>query len=233
MSKYKADYTHLYTGLNNEYEQGLVDLGLRRSLLNNNSEIDSLSKPVFTAELQPKYVTSMREIPYNDWGELDHKKAKIYLTDSHKQAGGRTIKKLFDFCNYYQPLYKTKEVSCILHTLTTANDVFQMKGMTMSKMMDTIKYRYETINRPIRGYFWVSEVSKDLHWHYHLVTAIDRLNIRGKGIPSALKFEDVWGARTGTEFVKRSIRTYLSNYMAKDNCKIIGQRKYSSSQQFK
>jgi len=233
MSKDKAEFRHIYTQRNPMYEHGLVNVGFRSCLLKDNAEINSTEKAHFQVETEPKYVSSFRKTPINDFGDLNHKESTIYTSNSHKATNGRVVNKLWQFADHYQPLYKEREVSLAMVTLTTANDVYALKGMTMRKMMDNVKYRYESISHPIRGYIWVSEVSETYHWHYHLLLAFDRMNIRGKGIPNELKFDDVWGARTEFEFVKRSVRAYLSKYMTKNQLKISGMRRYGASKTWK
>ena len=67
----------------------------------------------------------------------------------------------------------------------------------MRRMLDNVKYRYESLDWPIRGYLWALELKENenmdggYHIHYHLVIATDR--VRVKDIPSPLKFEDLWG----------------------------------------
>jgi plasmid rolling circle replication initiator protein Rep len=103
----------------------------------------------------------------------------------------------------------------------------------MRRMLDNVKYRYEKINRPIRGYVWALELKENegmqsgYHIHYHLVVAVDRFNIQR--IPNELKFEDLWGQRTGIEFIKKSVRSYLSKYLYKSDAKILGRRSYAIS----
>ncbi|GAH23310.1 unnamed protein product [marine sediment metagenome] len=98
-------------------------------------------------------------------------------------------------------------------------------------MLNCVKKRYGALKRPIRGYFWVLEISENDHVHYHLVVAIDRMNVTK--IPDELKFEELWGQRTGVEFIKKSVRGYLSRYLSKSDARIIGMRGYGVSQKLK
>ncbi len=66
------------------------------------------------------------------------------------------------------------------------------------------KKKREQLERPVRGYFWSLEVSSNLHLHYHLCVAIDRLNV--KQLPKELKFDLLWGQRTEVKFIKKSVR---------------------------
>jgi hypothetical protein len=95
-------------------------------------------------------------------------------------------------------------------------------------MLDNVKYHYrEMLDREMRGYIWTAEVSQKLHWHYHLCVAVDRLKFRR--IPDELKFEDLWGQRTGIEFVKKDVRHYMAKYFAKENARVLGSRAFGSS----
>ena len=233
MSKDKAEYRHIYTQRNPMYEQGLVELSLRACLKNNNAEIREGQNTHFEVETIPKWYTKLRKVPITDFGDLNHKEATIYNTDSLKSARGRVMKRVFDMSDHYQPLYAEKEVSMIMHTLTTANDVYIRKGQTMRKAMDSIKYRYSSIGMPIRGYVWVSEVSEDFHWHYHLLVASERFEIKGQKMPKELKLDDVWGAHTKVEFIRKNLRSYLSGYFSKSNWRVRGQRRVGQSKKWK
>jgi hypothetical protein len=103
----------------------------------------------------------------------------------------------------------------------------------MRTMVECAKSRYESLGWPIRGFLWALELKANenldggYHIHYHLVVAVDRVRITE--IPSALKFEDLWGQRTGVEFITKSIRSYLSKYLYKSDAKLLGKRSYSIS----
>ncbi|MEA2054282.1 MAG: hypothetical protein U9O96_04085, partial [Candidatus Thermoplasmatota archaeon] len=87
------------------------------------------------------------------------------------------------------------------------------------------------------GYLWVLEVKKNdnmaggYHVHYHLIIATDRVGVQT--IPEELKLESIWGQRTGVEFVKYSIRKYLSKYLTKENESMLQQRNYGISRVLK
>ena len=104
-------------------------------------------------------------------------------------------------------------------------------------MLDNVKTRYKSINRPIKGFLWAMELKENekmetgFHIHYHLVVAINR--VFWKEIPEELKFNDLWGQRTGVEFIRKSVRKYLSKYLYKSDAKILGRRAYSISRELK
>ena len=103
-------------------------------------------------------------------------------------------------------------------------------------MVDAAKDRYKALKRPIRGWLWCLELKKNdnmefgYHIHYHLVVAIDRLNV--KEMPAELKFDDLWGQRTGVAFVKYSVRRYLTKELNKSDAKLLNRRSYSRSGKF-
>jgi hypothetical protein len=173
----------------------------------------------------PKWITVLDvESVSTETGEILY---DVYSTDDMIQAKGRKIKTIQKFCNYYEPLFKTRKVSLLFHTFTRIN----YSRDDMRSMLDAVKMRYKRLNRPIRGYLWVLEISETNHAHYHLIVAIDRLNV--KTMPEALKFEGLWGQRTGVEFIKSSIRAYLSKYMYKSDGRLLKKRNYAISRTLK
>jgi hypothetical protein len=193
-------------------------------ILNNAEKVDS---EYFISEI-PKWLTVLEKPVAVDTGsgEIIY---EDYQTDDFKAGRNRKIKTVEKFCDYYEPLYQSRKVSLLFHTFTRMDFA---KG-DMRRMLDNVKYRYELINRPVRGYLWALELKGNekmdsgYHIHYHLVVAVDRMRV--KGIPEALKFEDLWGQRTGVEFITKSIRRYLSKYLYKSEAKLLGKRSYSIS----
>jgi len=210
-------------------------VSLRTCLRDNNAEIDDCINIMAEAASQPgsevfismvpKWQTMFsREDTNVDTGEIIY---TGYQSDDFKAARHRKIKTITKFCDFYEPLYRTRKVSLLFHTFTRMN----YAKSDMRRMLDSIKYRYISLKRPIRGFLWALEISENLHIHYHLVVAIDRIQV--KEIPAALKFEDLWGQRTGVEFIKKSIRSYLSKYLYKSEGKLLGKRTYSISRNLK
>lgn len=200
-------------------------ISLRSCHIHNNAE---KLEPEFYISKTPKWLTTL-EKPINldvDTGEIIY---EDYDTDDFKASKHRKIKTVEKYCNFYEPLYRSREVSVLFHTFTRSDYAKQ----DMRRMLDNVKYRYEKINRPIRGYVWALELKENegmqsgYHIHYHLVVAVDRFNIQR--IPNELKFEDLWGQRTGIEFIKKSVRSYLSKYLYKSDAKILGRRSYAIS----
>jgi len=170
----------------------------------------------------PKYLTTLEKPISVDTGtgEIIY---EDYNTDDFKASRNRKIKTVEKFCNYYEPLYKTRKISLLFHTFTR----FNYAKKDMRRMVEQAKRRYNSLNRPIRGFIWVLEISETNHIHYHFIVAIDR--IRWKKIPDELKFEDLWGQRTGVEFIIKGIKCYLTKYLYKSDARILGKRSYSIS----
>ncbi|MBA7550989.1 hypothetical protein ES705_43522 [subsurface metagenome] len=199
-------------------------ISLRPCLIRNkSSKIETVS---FISEI-PKWMTILeKEMINEETGEIIY---EDYQTNDFKASKGRKIRTVNKFCDYYEPLFRKREVSLLFHTFTRLD--YSKKDMIT--MMECAKRRYKALNRPIRGYLWALELKKNekmnsgYNIHYHLVVAIDRYRVNK--IPERLKFEDLWGQRTGVEFVRRSVRAYLSKYLYKSDCKLLGRRSYAIS----
>jgi hypothetical protein len=201
---------------------------LRACLIRNNATPD-----VYISEI-PKWLTVLeKEMIFEDTGEIVY---DDYETDDFKAAKGRKIKTVRKFCDFYEPLYRARKVSLLFHTFTRMD--YAKKDMR--RMIDKAKIRYESLERPIRGYLWALELAKNEgmesghHIHYHLVVAIDRLELEEdengeKKIPKELKFDDLWGQGTQVEFIKRSVRAYLSKYLYKSDGRLLRHRSYAIS----
>ena len=181
---------------NKNYLPGLVnpvDAG-SASFLSNIHDNSEISQRPFIIKTEPKWLT---ELVNKETGE-------VYTCTDFSSAAGRKYKVVNDFCATYSATYRKHEVSLLFHTFTAVN-LSNYDGI--SGILNPIKYRYESIQRPLLGYVWVLECSRNLHVHYHLCTAVNRLTV--KKIPNELKFEGLWGARTGVEFVKGDVNSYM------------------------
>lgn len=202
-------------------------ISLRSSLIHNNASQKTLESEHLISTI-PKWQTILERPECLDTGtgEIIY---SDYETDDFKASRFRKIKTVEKFCNYYEPLYRARKVSLLFHTFTRTD--FAKKDMRT--MVECAKKRYKVLNMPIRGYLWALELKENknmesgYHIHYHLVVAVKR--IRVKEIPKELKFQDLWGQRTGVEFITKSIRGYLSKYLYKSDAKLIGKRAYSIS----
>jgi hypothetical protein len=232
MPKVKQDFQFKARDLNPEYSRGLRTVPLRSCLKRNNavffSSNSQVLEPVIEVKTQPKWLTSLgyNEID-TDTGEVQE---KTYISDDFKAGNRRKIKALDAFAGLYQPLFRSRKVTLLFHTFTQANQA----NMTFRSMLtDNVKRHYEKVmGLPVLGFIWTMEISERLHVHYHLCVAVPRFSIKGGQIPDELKFEKLWGRRTGVEFVKKNIRHYLAKYFAKNNSRAIGMRSYGKSKRF-
>ena len=151
---------------------------------------------------------------------------EVYQTNDFKKSNGKKIKSLDAFCGYYQPLYRKRKVTLLFFTFTRAN----YARLEWKQMMDVVVEYLKRLGLERRGYVWTSEISEDLHYHFHLCVAIDR--VKWKTIPPSLKFETIWGQRTEIDFVKKNIRHYMAKYFAKCDPRAIGKRSYGKSKKF-
>lgn len=204
-------------------------ISLRSCLLRNNATPEN---PEFFISKIPKWLTTLERPDCIDTGtgEIIY---VDYETDDFKASKNRKIKTVEKFCDYYEPLYRSRKVSLLFHTFTR----IEYAKKDMRRMIDKVKLHYVALNRPIRGYLWALELKQNenmdggYHIHYHLVVAINRIYV--KEIPEELKFQDLWGQRTGVEFIKRSVRSYLSKYLYKSDAKLLSRRAYAISRTLK
>lgn len=185
-------------------------------------------KEDLTIKTEPKWNTHIQVL------ELDEETGELkllldpYITNEMKASNRRKKKAINEFCDFYEPLYKRKKVTLLFLTLTGMDKA----NLYIAPFLDNVKYHFKNmLGKPILGYFWTLEVSENLHCHYHICIAIERLNI--KKIPEALFFEKLWGQRTQITMIKKTIRGYLSKYLTKDSARIIGFRAYGKSASFK
>lgn len=223
-------------------KNGLTDESLRSCLICNNSDTKDTRQAL-------QYVKQKRVMADEDanifllqkewkWGVslsgniLDLETGELledqdYQITDLEQGVKRKRKAIRTFTEFYEPLYQQKKVSCMFFTLTQANQSNERLATTL----DAIKKRFERHNLPILGHLWVSEVSKNGHWHYHLAIATKR--VYWKQIPKWAKVDDLWGRRTGIEFIRKSIGAYLGKYIGKDNIgRIVSFRSYGKSRKF-
>ena len=213
--------------LNPTYETGLLVLPLRSCLIRNNSKNLIRGNEQLILKKRPKWLTTMTYDQVDqESGEL-LLEGDIYQSDDFKAANSRKIRALDAFCDHFQPLYTKRQVSMLFHTFTQANQA----KMPFREMLENVKYHYkEQLARPILGFIWTLEISEKHHVHYHLCTAISRLSVQE--IPTTLKLEELWGRRTGVEFVRKNVKHYMAKYFAKSNARCMGMRSYGRSSSF-
>lgn len=220
VKKYFQFLTHTR---NNQYESGIVKVPLRTCLLHN-------KVPVFEWHIktEPKWLTDLLRTDFDTTtGEILG--TSVYRTDDLTSGNNRKIKAVNRFVDHFKPLYRQKKVSLLFMTFSVANQA----RTDIKNLLHTFKKRLKRRNVKLHGYLWVleisdaSEKSSGLHVHYHCLVAIDRINCKGGSLPDYLKLNDVWGAKTGVEFVQsNSIKYYLSKYFVKCKKRIIGKRSY-------
>lgn len=215
----KSKYIFLKRCKNVEYDAGLKTLPLRSCLIHSNSAVFRGSE--LQVKTRPKWLTDLFCDVFDvSTGEVVRQ--EVYQTNEIRSSNGKKIKRLDTFCSHFQPLYRQKQVSLLFFTFSLANQ----SKMSISGIIDVLKKRCKRRGVNFYGYIWTAEVSEKLHFHYHLAVAIDRLNVRGAGLPKWLKLESAWGCRTGVEFVRKDIRHYMAKYFAKHNSRIIGIRSF-------
>ncbi len=198
---------------------------LRGSLIRNKSKFD-LSKiegyfnngfpdipmePEYFVSGVPKYQTLLLK-PVEVDTETGEIRYEEHQTDDFKRSNYRRIKRVQAFSNAYEPLYRSKKVSILMHTLTRIN--FAIKDI--SEFIENVKDRYGQINRQVLGYIWIAEVGEKTNMiHYHIAVAVPRFKV--ERMPLALKMDDLWGQMTQVQFVRKSVTGYLAKYMIKSN----------------
>lgn len=236
----KKAYTYLKRHKNPDYDGGVKRLPFESCLYTTNGTkkaAENCAKEVHI-KTRPKWFTDLME-----W-EVDQESGDmipkgVYTSDDFKCSNGKKIKALDRFCNKYQPLYKSRKVSLFFLTFTRANYA-RLKWNTMSKLI--VKY-FKRLGIDVLGHIWTAEIGEstfnvtgnplDLHWHYHICIATNRVNFKGKEIPPSLKFDSIWGQRTEIDFIKKNVRHYMAKYFAKCNSRVIGQRSYGISRKLK
>jgi hypothetical protein len=173
---------------------------------------------------QPRNITKLLRTTFDaNTGEMTAQ--DIIETNDTLARLRRRKKALNAFLDVFEPMYARRRVTMLFMTFTLANE----NGNTLRKVLDQFKKRCKRNGYPCLGYFWVMEISEELHVHYHALVAIDRINIRGASIPSWWKLDELWGAYCRVEMVKRSIRGYLAKYIGKGHEKIESKRMYGRS----
>ena len=173
---------------------------------------------------QPKYITNLVKRTHDmNTGEV--MASELIQTNDTKARLNRRNKSLNAFINHFEARYRAKKLTALFMTFTIANE----NGVELRTVIDQFKKRCQRNGYPCLGYFWVMEISKKLHVHYHAVFYIDYMDIKRKRLPKWWKLDELWGARTNVTMVKLSVRAYLSKYLEKGEKKIEGKRMYGKS----
>lgn len=202
---------------NQEYDFGVKPLPLRSCLLHNKADAERL----IYIKTKPKWITDLLQTNFSrDTGEILSQ--EVYRTDDLTQGNNRKIKAVNRFCSHFKPLYEKRKISLLFYTLTLAN----REDASIKKCFDAFSKRMKRQKIGLHGYVWISEVSDNLHWHYHAIIAIDRIKCKGGSLPEFLKMDNIWGARCQVEFIRKNVRYYLANYFTKNKNRINGKRQY-------
>lgn len=173
---------------------------------------------------KPKwYVDLLESIMDKETGEILSQ--GVYTTDDLTSGNYRKIKAVNRFCSHFNPLYRKRKVSLFFGALTLANQ----SKVDIRKLTKLYKQRLKRNGVDVLGFLWVLEISDTLHVHYHFLMATNRLNFKGSGMPEFIKPTDIWGCRTGIEFVKFDVRYYLATYFVKCKYRIEKHRTYGIS----
>ena len=234
-------YAFSINEINPDYQKGLITIPNNRlirkhreseafesCLKRNNAEKNDTSFDLIIKTVN-KWNTYLVRTDYDpETGEVDD--PVRYCTNELKRANARKIKTLNKFCDYYQPMYKRKEVTLFFITLTSMDKA----RLTIRELIDILKYRIKVgLERELLSYIWTLEVSENKHCHYHLCLAVKRVNMKGKKFSDYVKLENVWGCRSEFDFVKKDVKRYLSKYFAKDQSRLLNHRSYGISRTLK
>lgn len=222
-------YKHLFTYRNGEFLPALRNLFIdhksaaflpRKALFMHPN--GRFSIPV---SFEPKYLKWLEKDSVDtNTGECIG--SEVIETDSERAKRGKRINRLRKFDATYLPLKRARKVSLLFITLTHASH----SSISISGFFDALKKRAKRNGVQLYGYVWVSEVSENLHWHYHALVATSRL--AGK-LPAWLHAETLWGERTRVQFVKGTATShYLSKYMGKKSGVVQGVRSMGASAKF-
>jgi len=218
-------YEHVKTDKNPEYESGLLSIPFESCLIHNKE--DKFPSGKIAIRTKPKWVTHLALIKPDAEGLPVW--ADNYTTNDFKARNHRKNKAITKFCEKYMPLYKSKKVSCFFITLTKANS----SNLTIRQMINTMVKYMNRLGWGVRGFVWVLEVSENLHMHYHVGIATNRVDLKGKKLPKLLQLERIWGCRTEIDFVKKNIEGYMRKYFAKNSYVAEGFRSYGISRKLK
>jgi len=130
------------------------------------------------------------------------------------------------FVDHFDASYRSRSISMLSLTFTKANETTS----TIRSVLDNFRKRCKRNDCQVFGYFWVLDISANLHVHYHVLVAVQRIDIKGKPMPLWLKMHDVWNRHTEVAFVRKSLRGYLAKYLEKNrDMKVLGKRMYGKS----
>lgn len=233
-------YQHAYTVKNPGYQNGLLNLILGHKVHAKISPkaLQIVGERAFISiATSPKYYKWYNKLSVDRYtGEVMQESIE---SDSERTKRAKKYKLLKAFMAAYRSPYALKKVSVFMITLTRANEANGRIG----DLLKAFKQRAHRAGYPLLGYVWVSEVSQNSHWHYHLLFAVPRISIAGEKLPEWLKLNTLWGMGTHFTFAKgKGLQSYLNkagygkaigSYLTKQTASVEGIRSVGSSRQFK
>jgi len=134
-------------------------------------------------------------------------------------------KKRFDeFFRVFEPLYRKRLISMLFITLTTPytlEDVRKDENLE-KELRKRLKAFWNAYRKRLKrnlgcvyGYAKMSDVGEEGNKvHFHIVVAVPRIKV--VKIPDWMKpSEGLWEWLTNVEFIRKSVRGYLANYLGK------------------
>lgn len=233
-------YKHAYTVKNPGYQNGLLNLilGIKVHAKISPKALQIVGERAFISiATSPKYYKWYNKISIDRYtGEVMQESIE---SDSERAKRAKKYNLLKSFMDAYRSPYARKKVSVFMVTLTRANEANGRIG----DLLKAFKQRAHRAGCPLLGYVWVSEVSANTHWHYHLLFAVQRISIAGEKLPEWLKLNTIWGMGTHFTFAKgKGLQSYLNkagygkaigSYLTKQTASVEGIRSVGSSRQFK
>lgn len=235
---------HLYTYKNTEFSDSFSLLLLERNVL----QKYAISSRYLSEENGINCCIATNVPRYKSWYKILNINTAtaeieeiIKESDSIIRQRGKLIKALNSFDTIYKPLYRQRKVSCLFGTLTNVPDA----KFTIRIFLKHLKTVFKRKGINLLSYVWCSEVKfkyntsgaqLPIHWHYHFVLAIERIDVSGASMPECLSssyLSSLWGQRAQVKFIKggNACLNYCSKYISKgsENGIVLGVRRYGAS----
>jgi len=168
-------------------------------------------------------------------------------SNKFKQALRRVVQDQID--NFRRTQFKDKDIlvcpiletpitysTCHIDHFTPTFDEIVSGFITKYKIEDGGRYLAETVDN--QTYHELAETKeandlKVLFWHYHLIVATNRMELKGKKVPAWMKLKSLWGQRTDGSFIQKSVESYCGKYISKKNAgRLVGWRHYGKSKSY-
>jgi len=237
---------HLYTYKNSAFGEAFLTCLLERNVLqkqavNSRYLHHENGCTFFIATNEARYKSCYKVLNINIiTGEIE---AIIKESDSLIRQRGKIINTLKSFDRTYKIPYLQKKVSCLFGTLTNVPNA----KLTIRIFLKHLKTVFKRKGINLLSYVWISEVKFNaeakgkqlaVHWHYHFVLAIERIEVKGSSMPLCLSnsyLTDIWGQRAEVKFIRggNACLNYCSKYISKtgtiENGVVLGVRRSGSS----